>query len=122
MVSSEDVPTPDKSPAHKVVWEAQTVAGPIGIIGVEGISKLHGHTVTCSVTVPLDSTDFVRSWMKGSFGDPTSTSKKSEVATEFHWIHTFEDGKIDVSLLTPLLVQNYAVLSVTKHKEERKSR
>ena len=122
LISSEDVPTPDGSPAHKGIWEAKTVIGPIGIIGVEGVSGSHGHTVTCSVTAPLDSTDFMQSWLKSSFGDPTSTLKKPENATEFHWMHTFEDGKIDVILLTRLPGQNSAVLSVMKHKEEPKGR
>jgi hypothetical protein len=120
LVSSEDVPTPDGSPAHKGVWEAKTVIGPVGIIGVEGDSQSHGHTVTCSVTAPLDSTDFMQSWLKSSFGDPTSTLKKPENATEVHWMHTFEDGKIDVILLTRLPGQNSAVLSVMKHKDSPK--
>lgn len=120
LVSSEDVPTPDGSPGHKGIWEAKTVIGPIGIIGVEGTSESHGHTVTCSVTAPLDSTDFVRSWLNSSFGDPTSTLKKPENATEFHWTHSFEDGRIDVIFLTRLPGQNSALLSVMKHEQAPK--
>lgn len=120
LVSSEDVPTPDGSPAHKAIWEAKTAVGPIAIIGVEGINKSHGRTITCSVTAPSDSTDFMRSWLKSSFGDPTSTSKTPENAMEFHWMHSFEDGKVDIVLLTRLPSQNSAVLTVMKHKQARK--
>lgn len=120
LVSSDDVPTPDGSSAHKGIWEAKTVIGPIGIISVEGISESNGHTVTCSVTAPLDSTDFMRSWLNSSLGDPTSTLKKSESATEFHWTHAFEDGKVDVILLTQMPGQNSALLTVMKHRDSPK--
>ena len=121
LVSSEDVPTPDGSPAHKGIWEAKTAIGPVGIIGVEGDSKSHGHTMTCTVSTPADSTDFIQAWLKGSFGDPTSTLKKPENATEFHWTHTFEDAKVDVILLTRMPSQNSALLTVMKHKDPKRN-
>jgi hypothetical protein len=122
LISSEDVPTPDGSSAHKGIWEAKTVVGPIGIIGVEGSRESHGHTVTCSVTAPSDSTDFLQKWLKSSFGDPTSTAKSADNATEIHWSHSFGDGKIDVILLTRVPGQNSALLTVMKHREEPKAR
>lgn len=116
VISSENVPTPDL-PAAKRIWEAQTVIGPIGVIGIEGESKIHGHTFTCSVTSPTDSTDFIRSWLKSSFGEPSSTLNLPDNATEFHWMHQFENGKVDVALLTRLPNENHAMLSVTKHED-----
>jgi hypothetical protein len=116
LVSSEDVPTPDGGQARKSVWEANTSIGPIGIIGVEGSSKFHGHTITCSVTTPSDSAAFVRSWLTSSFGDPTSTLKKQDGAMEYHWMHSLEDAKIDIFLLTSIAGQNSALLSIVKHK------
>jgi len=120
LISSEDVPTPDGSPAHKNIREAKTVIGPIGIIVIEGISGSHGHTFTCAVTTPSDSTAFIQSWCRSSFGDPTLTVNKPPNATEIHWTHTFEDGKVDVTLLTRGPNENYALLSIMKHREEPK--
>jgi hypothetical protein len=68
LISSEDVPTPDGSPAHKNIREAKTVIGPIGIIVIEGISGSHGHTFTCTctVTTPSDSKAFDDGGLSGS--------------------------------------------------------
>jgi hypothetical protein len=120
LISSEDVPTPDGSPAHKGIWEAKTAIGPVGIISVEGDSESHGHTMTCTVSAPSDSTDFIQAWFKASFGDPSSTLNKPPNATEIHWTHTFEDGKVDVILLTGMPSPNSALLTVMKHKDSPK--
>jgi hypothetical protein len=120
LISSEDVPTPDGSPAHKGIWEAKTAIGPVGIISVEGDSESHGHTMTCTVSAPSDSTDFIQACLKGSLGHPTSTLSKPPNATEIHWTHTFEDGKVDVILLTRMPSQNSALLTVMKHRDSPK--
>jgi hypothetical protein len=121
LISSKDVTTPDGSVAHQSIWQAEASIGPIGIIGIEGISESRGHTVTCTVTAPSDSTDFMQAWLTGSFGDPTSTLNTPQSATEIHWTHTFEDGKVDVSLLMRVPGQNTALLTVMKHKDASKS-
>jgi hypothetical protein len=120
LISSEDVPTPDGSPTHKAIWEAKTAIGPVGIISVEGISESHGHTMTCTVTTPSGATDFIQGWLKSSFGDPTTTLNKPPNATEFHWTHSFEDGKVDVILLTRTPNENSALLTVMKHRDSPK--
>jgi hypothetical protein len=66
LISSEDVPVLDDSPAHKRIWEAKTVVGPVGVIVIDGKSKSHGHTVTCSVRAPPESANFIRSWCVSS--------------------------------------------------------
>ncbi len=120
LVSSVDVPTPDGNGAHRNVWQADASMGPIGIIGIEGSSESHGHTVTCTVTAPSDSADFIQAWLEGTFGESTSTSNTPQSATEIHWTHSFEDGKVDVSLLTKVPGQNSALLTVMKHKDAPK--
>jgi hypothetical protein len=122
LLASEDGSTPDGSRAHKGIWEAKTAVGKVGIIGVEGLSQSHGHTMTCTVTAPLDSTDFIQKWLRGSFGDPTSTLSRPPNATELHWTHKFDDGKIDVILLTRVPDGSSALLSVMKHMDSPKGR
>jgi hypothetical protein len=117
LMSSEDVPMPDGSPAHKNIWQAETVFGHIGIVVIEGASSTHGHTFTCTVTAPPDSAAFIHSWCSSSFGDSTLTLNKPPKATETHWTHSFDDGKVDVILLTQAPNENYALLSVMKHMD-----
>ncbi len=119
LISSEDVPIPHRGPAHKKVWQAETAVGRIGIIVIDGTSGSHGHTFTCSVTAPSYSTSFIQSWCKSSFGDPTLTLNKPPNAIEIHWTHPFEDGKVDVILLTRVPSDNSALLTVMKHREEQ---
>ncbi len=40
--SSEGVPMPDGSRSQKLVWQVQTAIGPIGIIGIAGVSASNG--------------------------------------------------------------------------------
>jgi hypothetical protein len=120
LISSEDVPTPDGSPAHKGIWEANTVIGPVSITDIEGGRESNGHTMTCTVSTPSNSTNFIQAWLKGSFGNPTSTLNKPPNATEIHWTHTFEDGTVDVILLTRMPSENSALLTVMKHKDSPK--
>jgi hypothetical protein len=122
LISAEDIPTPDGSPMHQVNWEAKTAIGPVGIITAEVYSESHGYTSTCSVSAPTNSTDFIQGWLKGSFGNPTSTLNKPSNATEIHWTNISEDMKIDVVLLTRMPSQNSALLTVMKHKDLLKSR
>jgi hypothetical protein len=60
-------------------------------------------------------------WLKSSFGDPTSSAKSADNATEIHWTHSFEDAKIDVTFLTRVSGQNSGLLTVRKHKDSPKS-
>ena len=122
LISAEDIPMPDGNPMHQVNWEAKTAIGPVGIITAEGYSESHGDTSTCSVSAPMDSTDFIQGWLKGSFGNPTSTLSKPPNATEIHWTNISEDMKIDVILLTRMPSQNSALLTVMKHRNSPKSR
>ena len=121
LISAEDIPMPDSSPIHQVNWEAKTAIGPVGIITAEGYSESHGYTLTCSVSAPTNSTDFIQGWLKGSFGNPTSTLSKPSNAAEIHWTNISEDMKIDVILLTRMPSQNSALLTVMKHKDSPKS-
>jgi hypothetical protein len=120
LISSVDVPTPDGDGAHRNIWQAEASVGPIGIIGIEGTSESHGHTVTCSVTAPSDSANFVQAWLEGSFGDPTSTTNTQQNGTEIHWTHTYEDGKVEVTLLKQVPGQNSSLMTVMKHKDPPK--
>jgi hypothetical protein len=120
LMSSDDVPIPDGSPAHKNIWQAETVVGHIGVVVIEGTSAAHGHTFTCTVTAPPDSAAFIHTWCSSSFGDPTLTLNKPPKAIETHWTHSFEDGKVDVILLTQAPNENYALLTVMKHRDEPK--
>jgi hypothetical protein len=122
LISAEDIPMPDSSPIHQVNWEAKTAIGPVGIITAEGYSESHGYTLTCSVSAPTNSTDFIQGWLKGSFGNPTSTLSKPSNAAEIHWTNISEDMKVDVILLTRMPSQNSALLTVMKHKDSPKSR
>jgi hypothetical protein len=117
LLSSEDIPMPDGSSAHKNIWEAETLVGRLGIVVIEGASRSHGHTFTCSVTAPLESTTFIQSWCNGSFGNPTVTLNKPPNATEVHWTHSFDEGKIDVILLTRVPNENNALLTIMKHMD-----
>jgi hypothetical protein len=121
LISAEDIPLPDGSPAHLVNWEAKSVIGPVAITTVEGYSETHGYTSTCSVSAPTNSTDFIQTWLNGSFGNPTSTLKKSSSAAEIHWTNISEDMKIDVILLTRMPDHDSALLTVMKHKDSLKS-
>jgi hypothetical protein len=122
LISAEDNPMPDGSPSHLINWEAKTSIGPVGITTVEGYSENHGYTSTCSVSAPTDSTDFIQSWLSSSFGNSTSTLKKSPDALEIHWTNVSEDMKIDVILLTRMPDHNSALITVIKHKDPPKSR
>jgi hypothetical protein len=121
LISAEDIPMPDGIPMHQINWESKTAIGPVGIITAEVYSESHGYTSTCSVSAPTNSTDFIQDWLKGSFGNPTSTLSKSPNAAEIHWTSTSEDMKIDVILLTRTPSQNSAPLTVMKHKDSPKS-
>jgi len=121
LISAEDISLPDGSPAHLVNWEAKTVIGPVAITTVEGYSETHGYTSTCSVSAPTNSTDFIQSWLSGSFGNPTSTLKKSSNAAEIHWTNISEDMKIDVILLTRMSDHDSSLITVMKHKDSPKS-
>lgn len=118
LISSEDVSVPDGGPAHKNIWQAETAVGHIGVIVIDGISGSHGHTFTCSVTAPSYSTAFIQSWCRNSFGEPTLTLNKPPDVSEIHWTHPFEDGKVDVILLTRVPNENSALLTAMKHREE----
>ncbi len=113
---------PDGTPMHQVNWEAKTAIGPVGIITAQAYSESYGYTSTCSVSAPANSTDFIQDWLKGSFGNPTSTLSKPPNAAEIHWTNISEDMKIDVVLLTRLPSQNSALLTVMKHKDSLKNR
>jgi hypothetical protein len=121
LMSAEDISMPDGSPMHQVNWEAKTAIGPVGIITAESSSEAHGYTSTCSVSAPTNSTDFIKSWLNGSFGNPTATLNKPQSAAEIHWTNISEDMKIDVILLTQMPGHNAALLTVMKHKDSPKS-
>jgi hypothetical protein len=70
--------------------------------------------LTCTVTAPADSADFMQSWIRQSFGDPTSTFNKAQNATEIHWAKTFDGGKIEVTLNTRAPDENHVSISITK--------
>jgi hypothetical protein len=120
LMTSEDILAPDGSPAKESVWQAETAVGPIGLVVVDGTSGSRGHTFTCTVTAPPDSTALIESWCDSSFGDPTRTLSKPPNATETHWAHTFDDGNIDVSLLTRVPNGTSALLTVMKHRDVSK--
>jgi hypothetical protein len=79
------------------------------------LRSLDLYTESCSVTAPSDAAEFMQSWLKGSFGDPTFTLKKSEDATEIHWADASEGMKAEVILLTRMPDKKFALLSVIKH-------
>jgi hypothetical protein len=114
VADSATVPTPDGSPAHKIIWQAGTAAGPIGVIVVAGENKSHDYTEACTVTAPADSADFMQSWLRSSLGQPTSTLKKPDGASEIHWQQTSQEMRFDVSLLTQMPDKKSAAVSVMK--------
>ena len=63
-VSEEDLPLPDGSSAHKIMWQAQTEVGPVLIIVIAGESTAHIYRLTCSVTAPSQYADLIQSWVK----------------------------------------------------------
>jgi hypothetical protein len=114
LLSSEDLPMPDGNLAHKNMWQAETAVGPTVIIVIAGENKAHVYRLTCSVTAPSEFTDFIQSWVKQSFGNPTLTLNKPQNATEIHWAQTFDEGKIEVTLNTRAPDDKHAMLSITK--------
>jgi len=114
VVTSEDVPMPDGIPAHMIMWQAETAVGPTVITVIAAENKAHDYRLTCTVTAPVDSADFMQSWIRQSFGDPTSMFNKPQNATEMHWAKTFDGGKIEVTLNTRAPDENHVSISITK--------
>jgi len=114
LVSSKDVPMPDGNSAHMIMWQAETAVGPTVVTVVAGENKAREYRLTCTVTAPAESADFMQSWLRQSFGNPTLTLNKPQNATEIHWTQAFDGGKIEVTLYTRAPDEKHATLSITK--------
>jgi len=97
-----------------IILQAETAVGPTVLTIIAGENKANEYRLTCTVTAPADSADFMQSWLTQSLGDPTLTLKKPQNATEFHWTQTFDGGKIDVALNTRVPDEKHATLSIMK--------
>lgn len=114
LVTSEDVPMPAGIKAHMIILQAETAVGPTALTIIAGENKANEYRLTCTVTAPADSADFMQSWLTQSLGDPTTTLKKPQNATEIHWAQTFDAGKIEVALSTRVPDEKHATLSIMK--------
>ena len=114
LVTSEDVPMPAGIKAHMIILQAETAVGPTVLTIIAGENKANEYRLTCTVTAPADSADFMQSWLTQSLGDPTTTLKKPQNATEIHWAQTFDAGKIEVALSTRVPDEKHVTLSIMK--------
>lgn len=114
LVTSEDVPLPDGIKAHMLMWQAETAVGPTVLTIVAAQNKANLYRLTCTVTAPAEYADFMQSWLRQSFGEPTLTSKNPQNATEIHWAQTFDDGKVEVALKTRVPDEKHATLAISK--------
>jgi hypothetical protein len=114
LVTSEDVPMPAGIKAHMIILQADTAVGLAVLTIIAGENKANEYRLTCTVTAPADSADFMQSWLRQSLGDPTLTLKKPQNATEIRWAQTFDGGKTEVALNTRVPDEKHATLSIMK--------
>jgi hypothetical protein len=114
LVTPEDVPMPDGIKAHMIMLQAETAVGPTVLAIIAGENKANLYRLTCKVSAPADSADFMRSWLRQSLGDPTSTLKKPQNATEIHSAQTFDGGTVEVALNARVPDEKHATLSIMK--------
>lgn len=118
--SSEGMPMPDGSRSQKLVWQAQTEVGPIGIIGIAGVTAANAQTFTCSVTAPPSSVGFIQAWCERSFGEPASILDRRQHVAEIRWTRNIGDEKEEVILLTQTPDNTSSLLSLVRHGVIRK--
>jgi len=114
LVTAEDVPMPTGIKAHMIIMQAETAVGPTVLTIIAGENKANEYRLTCTVTAPADSADFMQKWLTQSLGDPTLTLKNPQNATETRWAQTFDGGKIEVALNTRVPDEKHATLSIMK--------